>query len=117
MFDRLRDAVLYASAGGSFETGILYDYDALDRRIRRLQPSAGSEEVYFHDGWDIDSLEQRNWNTGQTTRRAWFTLAGTDEPLTLTEWNAATGGPSAVSYYYSTDHLGRALIVAPSCAA
>ena len=61
VFDRLRDAVLYASAGGSVETGILYDYDALDRRIRRIQPSANSEEVYFHDGWDIDSLEQRTW--------------------------------------------------------
>ena len=70
VFDRLREAVLYASPGGSIETAVAYDYDALDRRIRRVQPSANSEELYFHDGWDIDSLDQRTWSSAQTTRRA-----------------------------------------------
>jgi hypothetical protein len=87
-----------------------------------------TSEVYYHDGWDIDSVDETQTvdvtrrvlrQIGPTvqfiqttvpesylTRRAWFTMAGTDEPLTMTGWDRATGGPSATSYYYSADHLG-----------
>ena len=59
-------------------------YDALDRRISRAeqQPSGRQQlEDYFHDGWDVDSIDQRQCYFPTTlVRCAWFSLGIDHEP-------------------------------------
>ena len=110
-YDHLIRAQLFASATASLPiSDIKYAYDALNRRVKRDESGARRiVEHYFHDGWDIDSIDELTVPSGvfpQLTRRAWFTMGDTDDLYAMTLWNPATGGPGTASYYYSTDHLG-----------
>lgn len=65
-------------------------------------------QLYVHDGFDVDMIEEQRPKPTllATTRRTWYTQAGTDDMVALTDWDAGTGLPSAASHYYSTDHQG-----------
>ena len=121
VWDQLASASRYASAGDAataYQVQVTYRYDAFGRRVAREKRTplvAEREEQHFlHDGWDIALIEERRPKPTVMTlsRRTWFTVAGTDDMVAMTDWDAATGLPKPGSHYYSTDHQGRAPIVA-----
>ena len=115
VWDQLASASRYASAGDAataYQVQVTYRYDAFGRRVAREKRTplvAEREEQHFlHDGWDIALIEERRPKPTVMTlsRRTWFTVAGTDDMVAMTDWDAATGLPKPGSHYFSTDHQG-----------
>jgi RHS repeat-associated protein len=91
--------------GGAAGPSHAYRYDALGRRIEKLELASGQSTRYYYSGPHV--LEERN--TTGAPKAAFIVPEVDDEVLVMAEESDLNGNSFLDTYWYHTDHIGNVL--------